>query len=153
MKIRRPKTIVFCSSVTFYKNLFPIKKELEKMGFRVKLPKTAYIMKRTDNFDEDFWRTWKKNPKDYYKKRALMDGHFRKILEGDAILVANYEKNGVKGYIGGNVFMEITIAYFLKKPVFILNDIGDEFPIREELNAISATFLKGNLLDISKHRI
>lgn len=143
--MKRIKTIVLCSSVTFYEKLFPIKKDLEKMGFKVKLPKTAYIMKSVNNFDENFWRTWKKNPKDYYKKRTLMNGHFRKIINGDAILVANFDKNGVKGYIGGNVFMEITIAYHYKKPVFILNEISEDSSIIEEIHAVDVKFLKGNL--------
>ena len=83
------KTIVLCSSASFYKKLFPIKKTLEEKDYKVLLPKTAYVMKRTNNFDLSFYKTWHKNPKDFKKKRALMDGHFEKIVKGDGILVAN----------------------------------------------------------------
>jgi hypothetical protein len=48
-----------------------------------------------------------------------MKGHFKKVLDSDAILVTNFEKNGVEGYIGGNVLMEITLAFHYKKPIFI----------------------------------
>lgn len=112
--MKKIKTIVLCSSASHYEKLFPIKKDLEEMGFKVLLPKTAMIMKKKNNFDRMTYQPWHKDPKAYHRKQALMDGHFRKIKREDAILVANFEKNGVKGYIGGNVFMEITIAYFLK---------------------------------------
>jgi hypothetical protein len=74
-----------------------------------------------------------------------MDKHFAKIQEGDAILVINNEKNGIKGYIGGNVLMEITIAYFLKKPIYILNQLDEALSIKEEIYGINPVFLKGDL--------
>jgi hypothetical protein len=40
-----------------------------------------------------------------------------------AIYVANYEKNGIPGYIGGNSFLEMGLAYYRKIPIFLLNDI------------------------------
>jgi hypothetical protein len=33
--------------------------------------------------------------------------HFKKIENSDAILVVNYHKNGIDGYVGGSVLMEI----------------------------------------------
>lgn len=134
-----------CSSASFYKDLFPIQATLKKLGYKVILPSTANAMKRKNNFDVDSHKTWYKNPKDYHKKRALMDAHFKKIIKGDAILVANFNKNGVKGYIGGNALMEITLAYFFNKPIFILNDITKDCSIREEIYGVNPVFLKGNL--------
>lgn len=143
--MKKIRTIVLCSSASFYEKLFPVKKELEKLGFKVAMPKTALEMKRKNNFDRSFYQTWQKNPKDYHIKRALMNGHFKKIINGDAILVANFDKKGIKGYIGGNVFMEITIAYHYKKPVFILNDVSEDSSIIEEIRAVEVKFLKGSL--------
>lgn len=147
--MRKIKTIVICSSASFYEKLFPIKKELEKLGFKVVLPKTANIMKKNNNFNRSFYNTWDKNPKNYHKKRKLMNGHFKKIIKSDAILVANFDKNGTKGYIGGNVFMEITIAYHYKKQIFILYEIVNDSSIKEEISAINAIFLKGDLANFT----
>ena len=143
--MKKIKTIVICSSASFYEKLFPIEKALKKFGYKVILPKIAHKMKKLNDFDVDSHKTWYKNPKDYSKKRKLMDEHFRKIVEGDAILVANFDKKGIKGYIGGNTLMEITIAYHYKKPIFVLNEIEKESLIREEIVGVTSVFLKGNL--------
>jgi hypothetical protein len=145
----KKKTIVICSSASFYEKLFDIQKILRKRGFKVVLPITAYRMKRNKNFDVNFYKTWIKNPDDYSKKREYIDLHFKKIIKGDAILVANFDKKGVKGYIGGNVLMEMTIAYYFKKPIFILNPIANDSPIQEEIYGINSIFIDGDLASIS----
>ncbi|OGH06409.1 MAG: hypothetical protein A2W22_06410 [Candidatus Levybacteria bacterium RBG_16_35_11] len=143
--MKKIKTIVICSSGSFYKQLFPIQTSLKKLGYKVVLPVTAHKMKRTNNFDIKTYKTWYKKPQDYSKKRAYMDKHFKKIIKGDAILVANFDKKRIKGYIGGNTLMEITIAYFHKKPIFILNDISSKSLIKEEIYGVNPVFLKGSL--------
>lgn len=149
--MKKIKTIVICSSASFYEQLFPLKNDLTQMGYKVVLPKTAYMMKRINDFDVSKVKTWSKNPKDYNKKRLLINDHFKKITKGDAVLIINLEKNNVKGYIGGNVLMEMTIAYYFKKPIFILNDISEDLIIKEEIYAINPTFLKGNIDYFKKH--
>ena len=58
-------------------------------------------------------------------KRGLMDKHFRKIDDSDAILVVNEEKNGVPHYIGGNTLIEIAYAYAQGLEIFLLNPIPE----------------------------
>jgi hypothetical protein len=60
-------------------------------------------------------------------------------------LVTNFAKNGVEGYIGGNTLMEITLAYYFKKPIFILNNIAEDSLIKEEIYGVNPVFLKGEL--------
>lgn len=127
-----------------------IEKELKQLGFSVKIPKTARVMQKTGNFNIASYKTWYKNKLDYKKKKALMDRHFKKVMEADAILVVNNEKNGMQGYIGGNVLMEIVLAYHYKKPVYILNPIAEDFPIKEEIYGLFPIFLNGDLTKIKK---
>jgi hypothetical protein len=148
--MKKIKTIVICSSASFYRDLFPIQDALQSFGYRVVLPKTAHKMQKNNNFDVSSHKTWYKNPRDYHKKKALMDAHFKEIVKGDAILVVNLEKNGIKGYIGGNALMEITIAYFYRKPIFIFNDIAHDSLIKEEIYGVNPVFLKGDLNYFSK---
>lgn len=143
--MKKIKTIVICSSASFYEKLFPIERQLKKIGYKVVLPKTAHKMKRNKNFNVNYYKTWYKDPKAYDKKRSLMNTHFNKIIKGDAILVANFDKKGIRGYIGGNTLMEITIAYHYKKPIFVLNEIEKDSSIREEILGINSIFLKGDL--------
>jgi hypothetical protein len=104
-----------------------IEAKLKKLGFRVKIPKIARTMKKTNNFDVAHYKTWYGDPKDYRKKTRLMKLHFKKVVESDGILITNFDKNGLLGYIGGNVLMEMTLAFYYHKPIFIYNPIADNF--------------------------
>ena len=144
------KVITICSSSAHYKQALEIEKELKKLGFRVKLPKTAYVMKKTGNFDVSIYKTWYKNKNDYHKKTKFVKDHFKKVIESDGILVTNFEKNGTKGYIGGNVLMEMTIAFHYKKPIFIYNEIQEDLNIKEEIYGMNPVFINSNLEVIRK---
>jgi len=54
-----------------------------------------------------------------------MDKCFDMIAESDGILVLNYPKNSISGYVGTSTLMEIGIARHLGKKIFILNDLPD----------------------------
>lgn len=147
--MKKKKTIVLCSSVSFYKELFDVQKSLRKMGYKVILPRTAHKMRRLNNFDSETHKSWKNKPQDYWKKRRFMDWHFAQIKKGDAILVVNLKKNGQKGYIGGNVLMEICVAYMYKKPIFILNEVDVRSSLLEEIYGVNPTFLEGDINSLS----
>lgn len=129
-----------------------IEKKLKKLGFGVKVPKTAKIMEKNNNFDVESHKTWHKNNSDYKKKTRLMKIHFKKIIESDAILVLNLEKNGTQGYIGGNGLMEMTIAFHYKKPIFIYNPVPEDSNIKEEIYGMNSIFINGNL-ELIKQKI
>ncbi len=71
-------------------------------------------------------------------------------MEADAILVTNFEKNGLPGYIGGNVLMEMVLAFHYKKPIFIYNNISDDLNFKEEVYALNPIFLDHDLSIIRK---
>lgn len=144
----KKKIITLCSSASFYKQVIEAEEELQKRGFRVLIPDTAKLMKQRNNFDVSAYKTWFTNDSDWDKKTELMEGHFRKILEGEAILVLNYEKNGMAGYIGGNVLMEMAIAFHYKKPIFVLHPVNEKLPVYEEVLGMKPMFLKGELKNL-----
>ncbi|HZJ18407.1 MAG TPA: hypothetical protein VFD45_02200 [Patescibacteria group bacterium] len=142
------KIITLCSSASHYKDVLDIEKELKKLGFKTRVPKTAKVMKKTNNFDVNFYKTWYKNKKDYIKKTKFILDHFKKIINADSILVVNMEKNGVEGYIGGNVLMEMTIAFHYKKKIFIYNEISEDLQIKEEIYGLKPIFINRDLRKI-----
>ena len=141
----RIKTITICSSASFYKQVLGVQKELQKRGFKVFIPLTANKMKKSGDFDVKKYKTWYKNAADYGRKTKLMRAHFKKVIEGDAILVLNYEKNGVQGYIEGNGLMEMAIAFHYKKPIYVLNPASETLSFYEEILGMYPTFLNGDL--------
>ena len=73
--------------------------------------------------------------------------HYKHILESDAVLVVNLEKNGIKNYIGGNVLIEMGQAYVNRKKIFLLNSVP-EINYSEEIIALQPVSLNGDLSKI-----
>ncbi len=136
-------TIVICSSASFYEQVVGVESQLVELGFDVVIPKSARAMKAAGNYTVS--KTWYDNPDDYVKKADLMRTHFREIERGDIVLIANYEKHGVANYIGPNVLMEMGIAFYFNKPIYILNDLPADSPFEEELKGFLPTILHGDL--------
>ncbi|MBU1326850.1 hypothetical protein KKB64_00455 [Patescibacteria group bacterium] len=145
------KSIAVCSSAVHFKEVVEIGDRLRKLGFKVLLPQTADIMRKKGDYQVSHYKTWWSNPGDYSKKADLIRGHFRKITQADAILVVNLEKKGMKGYIGGNTLMEMGLAFFLKKPIFIYRPISEELVHKEEIYGLLPIFINGDLEKIKKY--
>lgn len=64
------------------------------------------------------------------------------------MLILNYEKKGLEGYIGGNVLMEMGLAFHYKKPIYILNSVSPALGFLEEVLGFRPVFLNGKLEDI-----
>lgn len=143
------KNITICSSASFYQQAFLIEDQLKALGFQVTLPDTAHKMKQADNFDVDHYKTWFRKAEDYVRKSELIRGHFDKIAQSDVILVLNFRKNNVDNYIGGNVLIEMGVAFHLKKPIFILNDSPKNSPFEEEILGMQPIFLQGDVLRLA----
>ena len=73
-------------------------------------------------------------------KRNYIDGHLATIRLSDLVIIANYSKNGVEGYIGANSLMEAASAYALGVPVAYLDPVGEQ-PCRLEAFSISGTII------------
>lgn len=143
-------TITICSSASAYKQVVDIETQLKTLGFDVIIPKTARVMAESGDFDVSHYKTWFGNADDYVKKADYMRAHFQEIERGDAILVANYEKHGAANYIGPNVLMEMGIAFYFNKPIYILNDLPENSPFEEELKGFMPSILHGDLSLIQK---
>jgi len=71
---------------------------------------------------------------------------FWKDMQGaEAVLVLNYDKNGVKNYIGGNTLMEIGFAHVLNQKIFLLNPIPEIPFYKTEIEAVKPVIINGNL--------
>lgn len=143
--IKNKKTITICSSASFYDRYEEIMENLKRLGFKTRIPFTASRMIKNRNFNVEYYKTWFNNPNDYKEKARLTRKHFTEVEKGDAILVLNYKKNSIAGYIGGAVLSEMTLAFYLKKPIFILNPIDNNSIFKEEILGMFPKILDGNL--------
>lgn len=138
-------TLAICSSASFYTQVIAASYDIEKLGIRVTLPKTAAKMKADGHENIEAITDWSKAPSGYHGKAMLIREHFKVIEESDAILVMNYEKHGMKNYIGPNVLMEMSVAFYLRKPIYILNRIPENSPLIDEILGLEPIVLGGDI--------
>lgn len=140
----KKKTIVICTSSAFYRHANEIAEQLRSIDYKVVVPETARRMGRSDDYDVTKVKTWVNNPDHFHKKNRLATNHFKEIEKGDAVLIINDDKPGRPRYIGPNTTMEWGLAYYLGKPIFILNGVPKNSNFYEEVYGM-ATVLDGDL--------
>jgi hypothetical protein len=141
--------ITICGSIAFYEKMQEVKKELEKLGHEVDIPpceiedgegkvisvQEYYKIRKSGNEDEKW--IWER------KQKAIKE-HFEKVVWADSILVLNYLKNEIEGYIGANTLIEMGLALHFDKPIYLLNVIP-EISYKEEILGMKPIVIKGNL--------
>lgn len=137
---RTHMTIAICGSLTFHREMRDVERSLETLGHTVFVPKSLALIER-NGF---------KKPKTVPERLAaeakydFIREHFQKIEQSDAILVVNPAHHGVAGYIGGNTFLEMGIAFYLEKKIYLLHPIP-AMDYELELAAMHPVVLSGDL--------
>lgn len=90
--------------------------------------------------------------KQKYEQDAMRE-HWKLIQKADAVLVLNYEKSGIPGYIGGNSFLEMGFAYVLNKPLYLLYQIPKMPYYETEIMAMRPRVIDGDLEKILFEKI
>lgn len=136
-------TIAICGSMKFHNQMREVKKTLENMGHTAPVPKSIELMDTVGYVHPtaDEARIQAKIQHDFIRE------HFRKIEQAEAILVLNYDKKGIKNYIGGNTFLEMGLAFWLGKKIYLLNPIP-AMDYLTEMHAMQPVILHGNLAEI-----
>jgi len=126
----------------FAKEMLEVQKQLQELNHEIFLPITVYQCTEKSGLNEDL---------KFCLENDVMKDHFNKIELSDAILVLNYPKNNIAGYIGGSALMEIAVAHHLNKKIFILHDLPSEDDIRYalEIKVARPIILNGDLTKIS----
>jgi hypothetical protein len=135
--------ITICGSVTFRKEMLDIKNKLNNLGHEgimhqvmedLALGRNPELMKRVEN-----------NHAQVKREGNFIKWYHDSIKNSDAILVLNYDKNGIESYIGGNVLMEIGFAHVNDKKIFLLNPIPEKVSYSDEIKAMVDVILDGDL--------
>ena len=147
--------LTVCGSITFYGEMENLKTDLETRGHEVLIPLLALDAPEANGDRKIHFGTYIEQhggmdafPPDHViwtRKEGAIKDHFQKIEWSDAVVIANYDKRGIQGYIGGNTLIEIGIAFYLKKPIYILNPISSELTYRQEIYGMKPVLLNGDL--------
>lgn len=148
--------ITICGSMAFYKEMESIRDQLLGLGHEVKIPQLALeVPKEFGGGREVYFGQYieENGGMDVFapeheiwnlKEGAIRD-HYEKIDWADAILVVNHEKRGIEGYVGGNTLIEIGVAFYSKKPIYILNPVSSQLSYKQEILGMKPLVLDGNL--------
>ena len=133
--------VTICGSMKFYLEMKAVRDGLMVLGHEVFVPievetNEVPIDALPDTTDEE-----KINAKIEYD---FIREHFKKIELADSILVLNYEKNRIAGYIGGNTFLEIGYAFGLGKKIYLMNPVP-EMNYSVEMHAMKPIVIDGDL--------
>ncbi len=71
--------------------------------------------------------------------------HYNKIEASDAVLILNLPKKGKSQYIGNATTIEIGVAYFLRKKIYVYKAMSPTENMTEELEAFRATWVNEDL--------
>jgi hypothetical protein len=141
--------ITICGSIAFFQEMLEIKRKLEELGHEVKLPPTEvpdengqmisvakyYELRKTTN-DDTSW-VWE-------HKEIAMRNHFEKEVWADTVLVLNFDKKDIAGYVGANTLIEMGVAMYLQKPIYMLNPLP-EMECKEEILGMHPIVINGDL--------
>jgi hypothetical protein len=128
------KRIVISGSMAFASQMREIKEQLDILNVRAVAP---------DDVDGDL-KLYDSQSYLAFKK-AVSVSHITKIKDPRtyAVLVANFDKNGIYGYIGANSFAEVSVAFSSRKKIFLFSEIPPQYA--DELTAWGAISLNGDL--------
>lgn len=135
--------IVICGSMKFSKEMLKIKEKLNSLGFdNVVVPRNADKYASNQLAEENSYELIKNKIEE-----DLIRSHYEEIKSADAVLIVNYDKNGIANYIGGNSFLEAAFAHVLKKKLYLLFEIPN-MSYSDELKAMQPIILNNDLSKI-----
>ena len=133
--------ICICCSLTFTKEVFALADKLKELGYELLMP-NGVVNRLIEQPDFD--------PVKAKTTTNAVRNHIDKVRKADAILVCNYDKKGISGYIGANTFIEIAAAHYHRKPIFALNPLPDQPYINDEIQSFGIKVLNGDLTRLEK---
>lgn len=134
--------ITIIGSIKFRKEMVEAQEQLNKIGHEgIICPAVEELA-----FDRnpELMRRIEENHGQVKREKGFIKWYYNAIANSDAVLVLNYDKNGIKNYIGGNTLMEIGFAHVNNKKIFLLNPIPDGVSYVEEIKAMADVIINGD---------
>jgi hypothetical protein len=135
--------ITLIGSVAFAKRMVEVYRQLEKMGHEPLM--LGHMFGIADGTERELIDDIRRDHANAKRKYDFFRKWHELIKSGDAVLVCNFEKNGIRNYIGGNTLMEMGFAHVNDKKVFLLNPVPEGVPYVDEIRGVTDAVLEGDL--------
>ena len=121
--------ILIHASLDFVKDLVFAQKMIESLTkHKVLLPELIRYQHIRDEQGDDEAFTKIKN--------RLTKDNISNVEKCDCLLILNHNHRGIENYVGGNSFIEMIIAFYLEKPIYLLHEIPEGMAYTEEIKAL-----------------
>jgi hypothetical protein len=133
-----------CGSMHFAKEMLEAQKTLQELGHEANVPGDTLECIENPNLNMDL---------EHCITTQIDKSCFQTVADSDAILVLNYPKNGMDGYVGGATLMEIGLARHFDKKIFLLNDLPSQDQLRYvlEIKITNPVILQGDITKINTY--
>lgn len=139
--------ITICGSITFKKEMVDFKRKLGQLGHEAII--SPVIEELASGKNPELLAKIEKDHGQAKIEGGYIKWYYNAIVNSDAILVLNFDKNDIKNYIGGNTLMEMGFAHVNNKKIFLLNPAPDELSYKEEIKAMQPIMINGDLTKIN----
>src|SRR3989344_7092231 len=130
--------IAIIGSMQFSDKMLEFKHKLLGLGYETSVSEFVDSMLGKTAEEQEKLKIQQKNNDDAIKKDC------QRLENADAVLVLNFNKDGVQNYIGGNTFLEVGYAHILNKKIFLLNPVPNISFYNTELEAFKPIILNGD---------
>jgi hypothetical protein len=132
--------IVISGSMQFVDRQLAVFDELKKLGHEPIV--SRYAQRYAGKSDAEIEKL---KLEDKYGDTDALIEYWEPLQKADALLMLNFDKHGVKNYVGGNAFLEMGFAYVLGKKIFFWNPLPDMPYYGTEIIAMKPVVINGNL--------
>jgi len=139
--------ITLCGSARLADKLVETYQQLKELGHEPLMNEVMF--KIADGTAKKIIKGMREDHSEIKREYNFIKWWHNSIKNSDAILVCNFDKKGIKNYIGGNTLMEIGFAHVNDKKVFLLNPIPEDVSYVDEIKAMADVVLNGDLNKIS----
>lgn len=101
-------SVCICGSMAFIDDMEAIGRSLTMLGYDV-----TTSAREEKNFSWDELQVSRAK----VLKKGFIDNYLAQIRHADTVLIANFAKNDIEGYVGPNTLMEASFAYALGVPL------------------------------------
>jgi hypothetical protein len=134
-------------SMQFTERMVELCQKLEEIGYMAFMSRFGpSFVGKTDDEKEKIKLEQK------YEQDAIRE-FWNLMQDADALLVANFDKRGIKNYIGGNTFLEMGFAHVLNQKIYLLNPIPKMPHYETEIIAMRPEVIHGDLARIGNAQI
>jgi len=134
--------IMICGSMSFAKEMLALQKQLQEIGHSVDVPCDTDLHIEKPNFIDEL-----DADREHLIAHNIMKQCFDLLAASDAVVFLNLPKNGIDGYIGTSSLMEMGLAYYLGKKIYLMYPHPDpnEHRWAHEVASFQPTILCGDI--------